>query len=96
MITVSDSAIKKIKEIMIKSQIEEGALRIKARTSGCDLHLILDLVETPVVTDRIFSFENIVIAIEKKSFLFLLNLSVDHKNDNFIFTNAYQKKCECC
>jgi iron-sulfur cluster assembly protein len=99
-ITVTEAAKEKIRKISKQLQIEEGAMRIGVRSGGCSgLMFVTEMVETPDATDRLFTFDDIVIAIDKKSYLFLVGLEIDYEDtlmrSGFKYNMSDKRKCGC-
>ena len=100
MITVTDAAKEKIIKIAKKLQIEEPVLRLRVRSGGCSgLNISVDMIEVPTSTDRLFIFEGFVIAIEKKSYLFLNGMQLDYERtlvrSGFKYNISGGRSCSC-
>lgn len=100
MITVTEAAKERIRKIAMKLQIEQGAMRIGVRGGGCSgLMFVTDMVETPDATDRLFTFDDVTIAVDKKSYLFVIGLEIDYEDglmkSGFIYNFPDKRKCGC-
>lgn len=100
MITITEAAKERIRNIATKLQIEQGVLRIGVRGGGCSgLTFVTNMVETPDATDKLFNFDDITIAIERKSYLFLADLEIDYEEtllrSGFTFNVPNKNKCGC-
>lgn len=86
--------------------IEEHAdgrtwLRLAVRGGGCSgLMYHMDWVEEPAEGDRNFTFDDVQVCVDKKSYLFLNGIVLDYEDtlvkSGFIFNNpAAARSCSC-
>lgn len=100
MITVTDTAAKKIKQNLAKRGQGVG-IRIGIRTTGCSgLAYVLEYVDTPNIEDTLFSSNNTVVAVDPKSLPIVEDLVIDYVrqglNEGFEFINSKEKdRCGC-
>jgi len=100
MITVTDTAAKKIKQNLNKRGQGVG-IRIGIRTTGCSgLAYVLEYVDTPNIEDTVFSSNNTVVAVDPKSLPIVEDLVIDYVrqglNEGFEFINSKEKdRCGC-
>jgi iron-sulfur cluster assembly protein len=103
MIKVSDTASKKIFAMMQEDGFDasQDFVRVGVKSGGCS-GLSYDLKFDKVIgeTDKVFEDNNIKIAVEKKSFLYLagtiLEFSGGLNGKGFVFNNPNaQRTCGC-
>jgi iron-sulfur cluster assembly protein len=102
MITVTDTASKRIKQTLAKRGRGVG-IRIGVRTTGCSgLAYVLEYVDeyTPEIGVTNFAQQDFVILIDAKSLVYLNGLTMDWVrnglNEGFDFKNPNEKaRCGC-
>ena len=100
-ITLTENAKKKIESIKTKRQTPDAYLRIGLKSGGCSgFSYFYDLVETPDEKDRVYSFGDVKICIDRKSYLFLNGSEIDYEetlmSSGFQFNNPLAKRsCSC-
>jgi iron-sulfur cluster assembly protein len=100
MITVTDTAAKKIKQNLTKRNNGMG-IRIGIRTTGCSgLAYVLEYVDTPNAEDTLFSDNDTVVVVDPKSLPIVNGITVDYVrqglNEGFEFVNQAEKdRCGC-
>ena len=101
MITLTDKAADKVKEILKSQGNEAGGLRVGVKGGGCSgFTYVLDIEEQNRDTDQIFEDKGIKIFIDAKSFVYLSGTQLDYKESltgsGFIFTNPNAvRSCGC-
>ena len=99
MITLTESAAKKVKELLKDS--EYIALRPGVKGGGCSgFSYTLNLSTVPNENDKVFETSGIEIHIDKKSYLYLMGTEIDYVNEiqqsGFQFVNPNAKRtCGC-
>lgn len=100
MITVTDTAKKKIKRLL--EQRGKGlGLRVGVRTTGCSgLAYVLEYVDTPQPEDQCINCADCNIFVDPKSCVYLQGLTIDYKrnglNEGFEFINPNERdRCGC-
>ena len=79
MMTLTDNACNKLREILQKQGAPEGALRIKVFPGGCSgLSYQLDLVAAPEGDDKVFGQEGAKVVVDSKSLMYLENSTLDY------------------
>ena len=100
---VTPSAVKRIRVILAKEGIstEEGGLRLGVKGGGCSgMSYSVGFDAHPRATDNIFTFENVRVFIDPKSFVYLQGMTLDYEETlirqgfNFINPNS-TKSCGC-
>jgi len=100
---VTPSAVKRIRVILAKEGIslEEGGLRLGVKGGGCSgMSYSVGFDVHPRETDNIFTFENVRVFIDPKSFVYLQGMTLDYEETlirqgfNFINPNS-SRSCGC-
>lgn len=79
-IHITEFADKKIGEILEKSDRKGYLLRAGVSGGGCSgLSYVFDFVKNPDDNDKVFSFANISICVDKKSYLYLNGMTIDYE-----------------
>ena len=100
MITITESAATKIKELMPQDAVEYG-LRMRVVGGGCSgLQYQMGLEEEPGSSDKVFTSNGIKVFVDMKSALYLAGTEVDYLNglmeSGFKITNPNAKTtCGC-
>ena len=101
MITITDSAASKIRELTPADMQEKYALRMRVVGGGCSgLQYQMGLEEEPGSTDKVFTSNGIKVFVDMKSALYLAGAEVDYLNglmeSGFKITNPNAKTtCGC-
>lgn len=101
MITITDFALEKLKEIAANEGLEEQYLRIKLKGGGCSgMTHEMDFVPEKLETDELIMFDTIKVIIDPVSFQYLENVSVDYidsmMNAGFKFSSPdIKSSCGC-
>ncbi len=102
-LAVTPSAVKRIRVILAKEGIslEEGGLRLGVKGGGCSgMSYSVGFDTRPRETDNIFTFEDVRVFIDPKSFVYLQGMTLDYEETlirqgfNFINPNS-TKSCGC-
>ena len=81
-IHITEFADKKIGEILEKSDRKGYLLRAGVSGGGCSgLSYVFDFVKNPDDNDKVFSFANISICVDKKSYLYLNGMTIDYEGE---------------
>jgi len=100
---VTPSAVRRIRAILTKEGIPfaEGGLRLGVKGGGCSgLSYAIEFDARPRDRDNIFSFEDVRVFIDPKSFVYLKGMTLDYEETlmrqgfNFINPNS-AKSCGC-
>lgn len=102
MITVSESAKQHALELMKNDNSPEGTfIRVGVEGGGCSgLSYKLEFDSTPKEGDQVFEDKGIKIAVDKKSFLYLVGTELDYSGGlngkGFVFINPNASRtCGC-
>ena len=99
MITLSDSAAKRVKEMLEGS--DHVGLRPGVQGGGCSgFSYTLKFSDGPEPTDKIIEAKGVEIHVDKKSYLYLMGTEIDYVEENlqagFKFVNPNAKRtCGC-
>ena len=100
MITVTDTAAKKIQTNLARRGSGIG-IRIGIRTTGCSgLAYVLEYVDTPNNEDTVFADNDVTVIVDPKSLPIVDGITVDYVrqglNECFEFVNNKEKdRCGC-
>ena len=101
MITVSDKAVSKIKEILESEQKSDGYIRVGIKGGGCSgFTYVLDIEENQKEGDQLYNFDTIKVLIDSKSIIYLAGTELDYTDglngSGFVFNNPNaQRTCGC-
>jgi len=101
MISLTDKAVEKVKEILKNEQKDDHALRIGIKGGGCSgFSYTLDVDRIFAESDQIFEEKGIKIVIDAKSFIYLSGTQVDYvenlSGSGFSFSNPNAtRSCGC-
>jgi len=101
MIHITESAAGKIKSLMEKQGIHDGALRVGVKGGGCSgLSYTFGWDTAPRLGDEVFEGHGAKLFIDKKSYLFLRGTTLDYDTAllarGFVFHNPNAKQtCGC-
>ncbi len=100
---ITPSAVKRIRVILAKEGIslKEGGLRLGVKGGGCSgLSYAIGFDAHPRESDRIFTFDDVRVFIDPKSFVYLQGMTLDYEETlirqgfNFINPNS-SRSCGC-
>ena len=101
MITLTDRAASKIKEILKSENREGSSLRFGIRGGGCSgFTYTLTFEDNKTASDQIFEDKEIQIIVDPKSFIYLKGTELDYSESltesGFIFNNPnVTRSCGC-
>lgn len=101
MITVSDKAVVKIKEILKAENKEDGCLRVGIKGGGCSgFTYTLDLEEAATEADQQYQFDGVSVIVDNKSIIYLAGTELDYTDglngSGFVFNNPNATRtCGC-
>ena len=104
-VTMTEAAIARVQSVKKRRQTPDSVLRVGVRGGGCSgLEYYVDLVPEPQPKDKVFEFDTpdgkIVLAVDRKSYLFLNGSELDFKkgmmHSGFEFHNPLaSRSCSC-
>ncbi len=98
-VTLSDAAAKRVKEIMDAKG--HGYLRVGVKNGGCaGMEYLMEYADAPEPLDEVVEDNGVQIVIDAKAVLFLLGAQVDYEisplHSKFVFNNPNQTDaCGC-
>lgn len=103
MITVSDTARKKVVELMTDDGFDATSdyIRVGVKSGGCSgLSYDLTFDKNTAAEDKIFEDNGVKIIVDKKSFLYLVGTTLEYSGGlngkGFVFNNPNaQRTCGC-
>lgn len=93
------SAQHRVRELL--AQENASWLRLGIRGGGCSgMSYFMDFVAEPKDKDKLFEFGDVRVCVDRKSYLFLLDVKLDYQEDlirrGFVFDNPSAKRsCSC-
>ncbi len=101
-ITVTEKALVKIRTVLAAEGTSgEGGLRLGVQGGGCSgLSYVVQFESGPSERDRIFTFDDVRIFVDPKSFIYLAGMVLDYEESlmktGFVFQNPNAaKSCGC-
>lgn len=101
MISVSDRAVHKLKDVIEQEQKDGWAVRVGVRGGGCSgFTYILVLEEHPGENDQIIDLSVIKLIVDEKSIVYMMGTELDYTDglngSGFVFNNPnVTKSCGC-
>lgn len=101
MITLTDKAASKVKEILVSENRLNSGLRVGVKGGGCSgFTYILDFDDNAGETDQVFEDKGVKIFVDAKSFVFLAGTELDYADGlsgaGFTFVNPNAtRSCGC-
>jgi len=77
MVTVTESAAAKLKDLMAKEGVQEHALRVRVMGGGCSGYQYELAFDTPQAGDKVIEQSGVKVVIDPKSLLFLAGSEID-------------------
>jgi iron-sulfur cluster assembly protein len=100
-VTLSDAAAERVREIMAKAETPYAGLRVGVKNGGCaGQEYVLEYAEAADPLDEVVEDKGVTILIEPKAVLFLIGTEVDYEvtklSSKFVFRNPNQTDaCGC-
>jgi len=101
MISLTEKAAEKVREILNKDNKDDHALRLGVKGGGCSgFSYTLDIDKSFIESDQVFEEKGIKIVIDAKSFIYLSGTQVDYvenlSGSGFEFSNPNASRtCGC-
>lgn len=101
MITLTDSAMKKVKDLLLQQGNPNFGLRVGISGGGCaGLSYKFSFDEKPAENDKVLEYQGVKIFVDPRSYLYLNGLEIDYHSDlmssGFTFNNPNAKSsCGC-
>jgi len=100
-VTLTDRAAERVKEIMAKAEQPYMGLRVGVKNGGCaGQEYVLEYAETPGALDEVIEDKGVTILVEPKAVLFLIGSEIDYEttklSSKFVFNNPNETDaCGC-
>ena len=100
-ITVSDTAADRIRELLVRRGKPSAGIRVGVRTRGCSgLSYTLEYADAPSEFDEVVADKGVTVLIDPKAVMFLLGTEMDFVDEKvqagFRFVNPNEKgRCGC-
>ena len=100
-VTLTEAAAQRVKEIMAKAEQPYAALRVGVKNGGCaGQEYVLEYADKIEPTDEIVEDKGVTIVIEPKAVLFLIGAEIDYEVSKlaakFVFRNPNETDaCGC-
>ena len=100
-ITLSDNAAARIKEIMSKDQQNSLGVRVGVKTGGCaGMSYIMEYAKEIKPNEEVIEEKGVKVLIDPKAIIYLLGTEMDYKQEEFssqfIFKNPNEtERCGC-
>ena len=99
--TLTDTARDRVRELTEARGNASLWLKLSVRGGGCSgFSYVMDFVEAPNDKDKQFSFSDVNVCVDRKSYLFINGIELDYVADlirqQFVFNNPLAKRsCSC-
>ena len=100
-ITLSDNAAQRIKEIMSKAKDSSIGVRIGVKTGGCaGMSYVMEYAKSSNSNDEIIEDKGVKVLIDPSAVMYLLGTEMDYKKEelssSFVFKNPNEtERCGC-
>ena len=100
-VTLSDSAAERVREIMAKADTPYAGLRVGVKNGGCaGSEYVLEYAKVAGPLDEVVEEKGVTILIEPKAVMFLIGTQIDYEvtrlSSKFVFRNPNQTDaCGC-
>tara|TARA_B110001454_G_scaffold7989_1_gene7614 strand:+ start:1102 stop:1437 length:336 start_codon:yes stop_codon:yes gene_type:complete len=100
-ITLSDRAAERVKEIMAQTKGPVIGLRVGVTTGGCaGMSYVMEYAKAPNPNDEIIEDKGVKVLIDPKAIMYLLGTEMDYKKEElsstFVFKNPNEtERCGC-
>jgi iron-sulfur cluster assembly protein len=100
-VTLTDAAAERVKEIMAKAQKPYAGLRVGVKNGGCaGQEYVLEYAEAANALDEVVEDKGVTILVEPKAILFLVGSQIDYEvtqlSSKFVFHNPNETDaCGC-
>ena len=100
-ISLSDSAAEKIKDILSKSEQDSIGVRIGVKSGGCaGMSYVMEYAKNTKPTDEIIEEKGVKVFVDASAIMYLLGTEMDYKKEqfssSFVFKNPNEtERCGC-
>jgi len=99
--TLTDSAAARVKQLMSKREDQAIGLRVGIRTAGCSgMAYTMEFAEEKAPYDEVVEDKGVTVLIDAKALMFLIGTEMDYVDEKlqsgFVFNNPNEKgRCGC-
>jgi iron-sulfur cluster assembly protein len=84
LITISDNAAKRIKEILSNAESGVKGVRVSVKSGGCaGMEYEMTYLKETIPNDEVVKDNNVEVFIDPKAIMYLLGTKMDYKEDKF-------------
>ena len=100
-ITLSDNAAQRIKEIMAKAKDPSIGVRIGVKSGGCaGMSYVMEYAKSSNLNDEVIEDKGVKVLIDPSAVMYLLGTEMDYKKEElsstFVFKNPNEtERCGC-
>ena len=100
-ITLSDRAASRVKEIMAKAKEQIVGVRVGVTSGGCaGMSYVMEYAKTANPNDEVIEDKGVKVLIDPKAIMYLLGTEMDYKKEElsstFVFKNPNEtERCGC-
>jgi iron-sulfur cluster assembly protein len=100
-VTLTDRAAERVKDIMAKAERPYMGLRVGVKNGGCaGQEYVMEYAEAPAPLDEVVEDKGVTILVDPKAILFLIGTEIDYETtrlaSKFVFNNPNQTDaCGC-
>ena len=100
-ISLSENAANRIKEIMSKAEKDSLGVRVGVKSGGCaGMSYIMEYAKEPKKNEEIIEDKGVKVFIDSNAIMYLLGTEMDYKTDKFssqfVFKNPNEtERCGC-
>jgi len=101
LITISDNAAKRIKEILSNAESGVKGVRVSVKSGGCAwMEYEMTYLKETIPNDEVVKDNEVEVFIDPKAIMYLLGTKMDYKEDkfssSFVFNNPNEtERCGC-
>ena len=101
LITISDNAAKRIKEILSNAETGVKGVRVSVKSGGCTgMEYEMTYLKETIPNDEVVKDNGVEVFIDPKAIMYLLGTKMDYKEDkfssSFVFNNPNEtERCGC-
>ena len=100
-ITLSDSAAERIKDIMSKAEKDSLGVRVGVKSGGCaGMSYVMEYTKNPKPNDEIIEEKGVKVFVDSAAVMYLFGTEMDFKKEKFssqfVFNNPNEtERCGC-
>jgi len=100
-ITISDNAAQRIKEIMANTEVSSIGVRIGVKSGGCaGMSYVMEYAKSSNSNDEVIEDKGVKVLIDPSAVMYLLGTEMDYKKEElsstFVFKNPNEtERCGC-